>query len=490
LLLHAALVLIALRPNPELGDATGRLRERFPPLQIEMAEEPELARRAGAAEREPIVTLEPGDNGDEIAASLSAPLAELAEDAPAEPAASPMAATTPASAQVEQSVPDMRSVQIAEPQREMLVQRLIDLAPALEAAARIEHSWQHDGQEYHAVLARSSAAGSTDLESIVVDIIASAHDGTSMRTRLTLAKLAFSQFTQVIDRWDANVQLHDDEIVGRFHSNSSFYVAYDATTAPRFLGKVTTAAHGFRVGTAGPSRLRDSMFQGGFETRARRIELPSEARPFDNAPIDRESYVHTFEDDTHIELRGDASYSWQGRGDDVPRTAYYAPDEPAYLIAAPGATLHVSGVVNGRVLIYSPTRIMIEGDVTYAHDPRDDPDADDYLGLVSDNTVEIAPPYVTGRGDLVVEAAIFARRRFEVNNIDYPRTARLLIYGSLTAGTLSATEPRYATRIEFDPRLDRARPPGFPTSNRYEVAQWETAWHGVAIRTNETAAVQ
>ena len=50
------------------------------------------------------------------------------------------------------------------------------------------------------------------------------------------------------------------------------------------------------------------------------------------------------------------------------------------------------------------------------------------------------------------------------------------IYGSLTAGSISATEPRYATRTEFDPRFERTRPPGFPETERYEVEGWDGQW--------------
>jgi hypothetical protein len=31
----------------------------------------------------------------------------------------------------------------------------------------------------------------------------------------------------------------------------------------------------------------------------------------------------------------------------------------------------------------------------------------------------------------------------------------------------TATEPRYATGIRFDPRLESRRPPGFPVTDRY-----------------------
>jgi hypothetical protein len=83
---------------------------------------------------------------------------------------------------------------------------------------------------------------------------------------------------------------------------------------------------------------------------------------------------------------------------------------------------------------------------------------------------------VTGPGDLVIHAAIYARRRFAVRNTRSDERAELRLYGSLSAGTVSATEPRYATRIQFDQRLTEVRPPGFPLTDRYEVESWDKRW--------------
>jgi hypothetical protein len=52
----------------------------------------------------------------------------------------------------------------------------------------------------------------------------------------------------------------------------------------------------------------------------------------------------------------------------------------------------------------------------------------------------------------------------------------LLILGSLTAGSTYETEPRYATRTEFDPRFEFVRPPGFPQTDRFEVDAWAGTW--------------
>jgi hypothetical protein len=52
----------------------------------------------------------------------------------------------------------------------------------------------------------------------------------------------------------------------------------------------------------------------------------------------------------------------------------------------------------------------------------------------------------------------------------------------LSAGSISATEPRYATKIEFDPRFERLRPPGFPVTNRYETESWDRQWRPVSTQ--------
>ncbi len=77
---------------------------------------------------------------------------------------------------------------------------------------------------------------------------------------------------------------------------------------------------------------------------------------------------------------------------------------------------------------------------------------------------------------MIINAAIYAKRRFAVKRYRARDKGLLDIFGSLTAGSLSATEPRYSTRILFDPRLESQRPPGFPMTNRYEVDFWDATW--------------
>ena len=360
-------------------------------------------------------------------------------------------------------------------------QRLERLAEESLEANRTEVTWQQDGKRYSALLIREPADDATTLERVIARVSASER-GKHLTTIVNLRRLAFSQFTQMVDFWDPMVQLHDDEIIGRFHSNSQLKLKYDRHTAPKFFGKVTTAARSFNLESH--ARRRDAdVFRGGVETRAGRIELPESPQPFEWAPKDENARIHELASDTHIRFYRDGSYTWSTRESRDPEYLNEPSGHPVYFVAAPNVTLYVQGVVAGRVLIYSPLRIVIEGSLTYANDPRETPDSGDYLGLVSNRYVEVARPGVTGPGDLEIDAAIFAGRRFIVTSIDYPRSGTLRIYGSLAAGSLTATEPRYATKIEYDPRFERQRPPGFPSTNRYEAADWDGQWTETPERT-------
>ena len=139
------------------------------------------------------------------------------------------------------------------------------------------------------------------------------------------------------------------------------------------------------------------------------------------------------------------------------------------------------GTVNGLFTVYTPDDIEIEDDLVYARDPRQSMVSRDFLALVAGRDVCIGSPEVTGPGDLTVHGALFARRRFYIEMTERGRSgeATLVVYGSLTAGTLSETEPRYATKIDFDKSFEYLRPASFPMTRRYEVESWDADWEEV-----------
>ena len=213
-----------------------------------------------------------------------------------------------------------------------LSQRLERLAEESLEAPRAEVTWEQDGKKYSAVLIRERANDGTALERVIAEVSASDR-GKRLTTLVNLKRLAFSQFTQMVDHWDPMVQLHDDEIVGRFHSNSQLNVMYDSRTAPKFLGKVTTAARSFN--TESHARRRDSdIFRGGVETRAGRIHLPESLQPFEWAPRDENARIHEFASDTRIRFFRDGSYTWRTRESSEPEYLNEPSEHPVYFIAA------------------------------------------------------------------------------------------------------------------------------------------------------------
>ncbi|MHC4145949.1 MAG: hypothetical protein ACYSUD_14335 [Planctomycetota bacterium] len=357
------------------------------------------------------------------------------------------------------------------PKQEKMLQRRItawteNLDRVPEAAAGL--TWRYKGQEYLAKFTQLHAEDGMSMQRVIVEV-STEEDGKRLSTQLRMKRLAFSNYAQFVNRWDPDVQFHNDELDGRFHSNSEINLTYSRKVSPLFHGKVTTTARRINVTNSRGYIRRDQIFSGGLQTGARVIRLPKHFLPFPGEAEVADDQVHHFDQDARITFYADGSYDWQVIGSESPQKKAAISKDVSYLIAARKVKLYVKGTVNGKVLVYSPERIVIDGDLVYEQDPEAVPDADDYLGLVSDKYVDIAPPDVTGPGDLVINAAIYAKRRFAVRGYRFRNEALLDIYGSLSAGSLSATEPRYYTRIRFDERLEELRPPGFPMTDRFEV---------------------
>jgi hypothetical protein len=365
---------------------------------------------------------------------------------------------------------------IARNELRMLNDKLAQWTEALSTEDVLEpsHSWEHEGRVYTASVRELPAQSEMAVDRKLIEISTTV-GGERFLTELSLKQLAFSNFAQFIDRWDPQVQIHDDVVDGRFHSNSEIQVSSSRGVRPTFLGRVTTSSRRVNTSSSRGRVDRDEVFLGGLETGVRRISLP---RDFAPAVSDARSGTHmrVIEADARINFYADGSFGWRYLEEGDMSEHRESIDESLYVVAGPKVELHIKGVVNGTVLVYSPNDIIIEGELVYADDPVADPEADDYLGLVSEKSIEVAGPEITGDGDLRIQAAIYARRRFAVRSYRTRQEATLHLFGSLTAGSVSATEPRFATEIRFDPRLEDTRPPSFPVTSRYEIDGWTEQW--------------
>jgi hypothetical protein len=254
---------------------------------------------------------------------------------------------------------------------------------------------------------------------------------------------------------------------------------------PKFFGKVTTSAATLTFGTMNSRRIKD-VFQGGSETRTDRVTLPRDMP--DVVSAGDESQRHVFTDDTRIIFNPDGSYVWRFANGEGELHRGEPSEKPQYLIGEKDAKLYVRGTVSGIFTVYSPNDIEIEDDIVYLKDPRQTLVSHDFLALISGRDIRIAASEVTGAGDLTVHAAVFARRRFVTEATAHGKPATMFIYGSLTAGTILETEPRYATKLDYDKRFEYLRPASFPMTRRYEVDSWDQNWKEVEGGENDPSA--
>ena len=369
------------------------------------------------------------------------------------------------------------SFQITESEQRMLDQKLQHWAQEFSDSQQVGalQTWQELGQTYEARFTRLPASDDMSLEQVAVEV-RTQRNGETLRTSMRLQKLAFSNFGQFVHRWDPSVSMHDDEVSGRFHSNSRFNLDYSRQTGTIFADKVTTAAR--EVNFSGPAS-KQQVFQGGLETGVRRIAMPQPALLFENndGVSSDAADTHFIEHDTSMRFLANGTVELvPSRATNQSIETVTLAEDPAYFIAAPNVALGVQGVVNGAVAVYSPNKIVIEGNLTYSSDAALG-QGGDFLGLISARNIVIAGRKRVGRGDLEIHAALYARNRFVVTQAEGRRVGTLRVFGSLSAGSVSITEPRYATRIEFDRRLEQLRPPGFPVTSRYELAAKQQGWH-------------
>lgn len=331
--------------------------------------------------------------------------------------------------------------------------------------------WEENGHQYKANFTEMPAKTDMDNDQVLIEI-ATDRDGKKLTTSLRLKKMAFSNFAQFVHQWDPDVSVHNDEMNGRFHSNTRLSLIANRKGAPLFHGKVTTASYFVDIEGNVP---RKDIFLAGLETGVKKISMPKPSVLFDQVQSDSTAQSVLIETNSRLIFNPDGSYLLQACDEFGVMQRHQIGDRPLYILAAPGVSLSLSGTVNGAVAVYSPKRIIIEGDLEYLSTDSIDRGGD-FLGLISGRSIVIAKREIVPAGDLNIQAAIYAKNRFQVKQLHGKRAGTLNILGSVSAGSISATEPRYATNIVFDTRLENLRPPGFPVTDRYELLAKQNSW--------------
>ena len=111
------------------------------------------------------------------------------------------------------------------------------------------------------------ATDAMGMEQLLVELTTE-RDGERLVAELRMNRIAFSNFAQFIDRWDPEVQIHDDLIDGRFHSNTRDPRQPRARRAARVQRQSHVRGRRRPRRTASGFMSRRTMFPAGIETQS------------------------------------------------------------------------------------------------------------------------------------------------------------------------------------------------------------------------------
>lgn len=274
-----------------------------------------------------------------------------------------------------------------------------------------------------------------------------------------------------------NQWLTTDTVYGPVHTNEVINI----TNSPIFYDKVTA------YGGITPNPLTVSSqarFYGGWEI-GMDIAIPTDMSALiaaadagnGGAPNNTKS-VYTSE--TTFEFQADGS---------VIRTVLADVDTVLIADIAPTGVIrttvdvHVKGVLNSQLTIYSADDIYIDDDLVYASDPIANPGSDDFLGLVAVNNIRITDN-AANNTTVTVQACLLAiLGEFRAQNWNTRTPAgELRVTGSIVQNnrgrigvydwSSTTLSNGFRRNYRYDPRLSNAAPPYFPTISHLRLLSW------------------
>jgi len=266
-----------------------------------------------------------------------------------------------------------------------------------------------------------------------------------------------------------------DTAWGPLHVNHIF----NTHGSPVFYGKVTSRI-GISPNPAGGGN--QAKFYGGWEIG---IDVPipedisnlvSVAIASNNgAPVNT---ICLYDTDISLEFlsNGDVIRTIDVDPPDTVALTDIAPDDIIYTTG----DIRVSGVVNGRVALYTSNDIWIDDDIVYAVNPIADPESDDFLTLLADNDI-IITDNIPNNDDLIMNACVFASGSFSAENwSSRPVSGALMSVGSIAQGTrgrLNKINNNMITHGFYksyyhDPRFNYVDPPYVPSVDEPQLLSW------------------
>jgi hypothetical protein len=147
-----------------------------------------------------------------------------------------------------------------------------------------------------------------------------------------------------------------------------------------------------------------------------------------------------------------------------------------------GASLTISGTLNGRLTVGAQRDIIIPNNIIYADNPRTNPNSDDVLGIIAERDVvvdDIAPTNLEIDASIMALGTSFMRENWWVG----PPKGTLTVYGGIIqkergpVGTFNGQTGQkvsgYSKDYSYDSRLLGSPLPYMPTTGDYITLSWE-----------------
>lgn len=308
------------------------------------------------------------------------------------------------------------------------------------------------------------------------------YDGTNSRIQVLMRRTSYSKFAYFTNIEPTIYFVTGDTIQGPLHTNGTLHISGD----PVFEGEVTSPNNW--SGTGNPQFLK------GYDFNSPTISLPTSLTDLANAASSGGLQLTSpskivFNSDGTIDVSQQViTRTWYGYIYTWSTPQTYNLSNYNGVISST-KDIYVKGDVNGQVTVHSSEDIHIVGDLTYADDPRTNPNSSDLLGLISDNNVVVDDGAETDHGtsDLTIDATIMALNSFTVQDYQSGSSrGQLNIFGGVVQNTRGAvgtfgttysgttyTASGYSKFYRYDDRLMSRWPPGYPLIDSYSIVTWK-----------------
>lgn len=273
-----------------------------------------------------------------------------------------------------------------------------------------------------------------------------------------------------------------DILGGPIHSNSHIHIKGN----PTFTGPVrstdnylTFFNNGSYLDTTSTSNPPHDVpdFQQGIELGSGPIDMPSKALDLRTAAVQNGLHLSG---PTTVVLNSDGTMNVINAHEEWDNQNMPLPVNGALFVT--GGDITVSGTLNGQLTMGTNRDIIVSNNITYADNPRTNPNSDDMLGLIAEKDVVISEnaPY-----NVEVDASIMALdNSFIVEDWwEGPAKGTLTVYGGIIqnergpVGTFSSSTggklSGYSKNYIYDSRLVNLPPPFYPTTGDYIDLSWK-----------------